>query len=222
MKLLKSNNEFELNLDGLNGRLITINNEYLFLLNYKIETRNIKYLTVDSGYILSFLRIFYSKELKLLTGFDLFMSAINHSNRQIIVIGKRLKNETAFLNENPKVKKINAIYGSAEEINSQIKIDYPEVDFDNCIVLIMLGAEKQEKLGEIIEKSLIKNNTLIAGLGGTWEQIVDNKKVPDFFLYFRLSWLYRTVMFWDKSKPKKILRSIYAFSLYWKLLKWIK
>jgi UDP-N-acetyl-D-mannosaminuronic acid transferase (WecB/TagA/CpsF family) len=221
MKLISDIDSFEQKMNKLNGRLITLNNEYLFLLRTTLlnDARNIDLITIDSGYILTFLRLFFDKKIDLITGYDFFMLAKKKSNRKIIIIGKELLNENKFLVLNNNIIKINAIFGSPKEIFDDLVMKYEYSIFNDSLIFLMLGAEKQENLAYLLQKKIKPNNTLIAGLGGTWEQIVDNKKVPDIYLKLKLSWLYRTFYFWDKSKPTKIFRSIMSFAYYPKFLK---
>ena len=98
MKLIISKNSLKRNINLISGSLITINNEYLYLLKSKFATRiKVNFLTIDSGYILSFLKLFYSKNIQLITGYDILNIAIKFSARKIIVIGKENKNEIEFL-----------------------------------------------------------------------------------------------------------------------------
>ncbi len=224
MKIIKNTDNLSENIDYLEGRLITINNEYLYLMHTSLKNKlkNVNYLTIDSGFILIFLNLFSNKKYRLITGFDLVLAIKDVSNRKIIIIGKELENEIDFLNKNKLFSKINAIYGSSEEIYEDILLRYDVTYFNNSVILIMLGAEKQELLAELFCQNLKLKNCLIAGLGGTWEQIISGKKVPYFFIKYKLSWLFRTIKFWDKSKPKKLFYSLLSFCFYRKLLTLIK
>lgn len=220
MNLIEKQDRISQNINHLKGRLITLNNEYLFLLNtsLKNQVKEINYLTIDSGFILSFLNLFSNKKYNLITGYDFVSSIKDVSNRKIIIIGKELENELCFLKKNKSFSKINAIYGSPEEIYEDILHRYDVNYLHNSIILIMLGAEKQELVADLIYRNLKLENSLVAGLGGTWEQIISGKKVPQFFIKYKLSWLYRTIKFWDKTKPKKLLYSLLSFYFYPKLL----
>lgn len=224
MKIIKNTDNISENINSLQGRLITINNEYLYLMHtsLKNKVKNVNYLTIDSGFILSFLNLFSNINYRLITGYDLVSAIKDVSSRKIIIIGKELENEIDFLNKNKLFSKINAIYGSSEEIYEDILLKYDATYFNNSVILIMLGAEKQELLADLFCQNLKLENYLIAGLGGTWEQIISGKKVPHFFIKYKLSWLFRTIKFWDKSKPKKIFHSILSFYFYRKLLILIK
>ena len=223
MKLISNIDSFEKKINKLNGRLITLNNEYLFLLRTTLsnDAKNIDLITIDSGYILTFLRLFFDRKIDLITGYDFFMLAKKKSKRKIIIIGKKLLNENKFLASNNNIIKINAIFGSPEEIFNELVMKYEYSIFNDSLIFLMLGAEKQENLAHLIQNKIKPNNTLIAGLGGTWEQVLDGKKVPNFILKFKLSWLFRTIYFWDKSKPNKIFRSLISFIYYPKFLKYL-
>jgi UDP-N-acetyl-D-mannosaminuronic acid transferase (WecB/TagA/CpsF family) len=224
MKLIYQKNQLKKNINSMNGRVVTLNNEYLYLLNNSLSNHinKISFMTIDSGYILSFLNFFSKKNIQLITGIDFFYTIKEISERKIIVIGKELKDEFVFLKRNSNIIKINAIYGTPKDIYDDMLLKYDFDIFENSIILIMLGAEKQEILSNTISSNLKSNNSLIVGLGGTWEQILSNKKVPIFFINYKLSWLYRTIKFWDNSKPKKIYNSIIAFFYFFKILTWIK
>lgn len=224
MKLIYKKTQLKNIINSMNGRVVTLNNEYLYLLNNSLSnhTNKLNFLTIDSGYILSFINLFSKNKIELITGYDFFYTIKDLSVRKIIIIGKELKDESSFLKLHSKINKINAIFGSSQEIFDHIISKHNINFFENSVILIMLGAEKQELLSDIISKNLKSNNSLIVGLGGTWEQIISNKKVPNFFIKYKLSWLYRSLKFWDKSKPKKIYRSIISFRYYFKILTWIK
>tara|TARA_B110000902_G_scaffold256768_1_gene323989 strand:+ start:354 stop:1031 length:678 start_codon:yes stop_codon:yes gene_type:complete len=224
MKLVYQKTDLKKDINSMNGRVITLNNEYLYLLNNSLSSHinKINFLTIDSGYILSFINIFYKNKIQLITGYDFFYTIKDVSERKIIVIGKELKDESVFLKLHNEIIKINAMFGTSQDIYDDMILKYDFNILENSIILIMLGAEKQELLADIISSNLKSNNSLIIGLGGTWEQILSNKKVPNFFINHKLSWLYRTFKFWDNSKPKKIYNSIISFYYYFKVLNWIK
>ena len=147
MKLIISKNSLKRNINLISGSLITINNEYLYLLKSKFATRikEVNFLTIDSGYILSFLKLFYSKNIQLITGYDILNIAIKFSARKIIVIGKENKNEIEFLKKNKNIIKINAIFGTSFEIFENLKSKIKPGFLDDSIIFLIWELKNRSK-----------------------------------------------------------------------------
>ena len=213
MKIIKNKRS----LVGLKGRLITLNNEYLYHLHNDLIYLNgqVKYFTIDSQYIRTFLR-FRNIKTNLLTGEIIFNFFLKADPRKIIVLGKKTNHEK--YHNHKKIEKIDLPYGTSDLLVKYIVENYNSRSyFNDKIICVMLGVNKQESVIDKILSNYDCNNTLLVGMGGTWEQFLGIRKVPKLFQFFALSWLYRTLFFWDSSKPKKILNSLKAFRYYNKL-----
>lgn len=213
MKIIKNKRS----LVGLKGRLITLNNEYLYHLNNDLIYLNdeVNYFTVDSQYIRAFLK-YRNIKTNLLTGEIIFNFFLKVGPRKIIVLGKKMNQEK--YNIYKKIEKIDLPHGNSDLLVNYIVEKYKSRSyFNDKIICVMLGVKKQESVIDKIVSNYDCNNSLLVGMGGTWEQFLGIRKVPKLYQFFALSWLYRTLFFWDSTKVKKILNSLKAFKYYNKL-----
>ena len=201
------------------SHIVTLNNEYLYLISrgeLPIKSLEKIYWTCDSQYIRLFLTIIGNRP-NLITGKVLFNYFQTTADR-VLVCGKDLGDATKSFSN---VQFHEVPFGTADEIAEKLLVDLHPRQGD--IICIMLGAKKQEDVIAILRSHWAHIKGLVfAGLGGTWEQVCDLKTVPNIYERLGCSWIYRTLIHWDSTKPKKISRSLAAFLFYPKLIKGCK
>ena len=207
MIIIKSLEEIE----DLRGNLITINNEYLYILQGLYGDSKDLVVSIDSQFVRTYLR-FQGIRVDLLTGLKIFTHLLEKSSRKVLVLGGGLRDSRDKFD----FEVVNLPIGSVEDLYAYLVSNSSKELFNDYVVCVMLGAEKQELL---ITKLLNRDyfhcsNSLFIGMGGTLDQYLGKQYIPGIISSLHLTWLWRSVVYFDRTKLLKIIRSIVAFKYY--------
>lgn len=185
--------------------------EYYNLQNYKNSWLR---------FVVSLKQLFFNKSNLTLpqriTGVDLSLMLCQTNILPIKIFGsENLSAEKAKKNLLKLFPNLQIDIYDAVKLTNECEINDLEKDFlftdKKCIILVALGAPKQEILMHKI-KNEVQSGSILIGVGGTIDFIAGNtKRAPKFLQKLGLEWLFRLIR--EPKRFKRIINAVIVFPL---------